>query len=405
MVWRSSDGVEWSASTLPTIGPDIDGLRALPFAVAGTDDLVVALGRPGLDVQQLIAEVLPEGYDPSALNQWGIRWGGPPFRVTVYGPLGIPVLDATAQDLGLDDEQLGPLFAEPQNTGVWLSPDGENWDVYALDNASVQSVVSTPQGTILATGHGGFGVASWDSSDGIVWREQSSPGSPDRVVSWSGGLIAVNSSVSTNVLKVSVTGQEWAPVDVSDLLSPELSWHVGDISAGDAGFTAIAHGIDRTPTFVEPDPVRLERGDIVLVTNRARSAVILSRDDEEILRIPSYLQTVPDDVRVDFVTETITFFEPGSESPLVTFTFDEIDQPQQVANPAIDIDDTQLLLHATDVTNWQAEPLDKAFGPDRQASMVRVANNRLVAVVTEQPAPWFAPPEPSVIELWSAPLP
>lgn len=86
-------------------------LRSWAQAVGGTDDATVVFGSAYPDIGALLRDVLPanlKGEDDAA--PLDIGWGGPPWAVNVYGPLGLTVFSATSEDLGLAEEEVRALL-------------------------------------------------------------------------------------------------------------------------------------------------------------------------------------------------------------------------------------------------------------------------------------------------------
>lgn len=407
-VWMPSDGGVWSELELPT---DVSGAPAgsrtyFQTAWAG-DELLLVFGGTHVDIEQILLDALPEAVRPAVGSyRYGMGYGGDPFHVTIQGPLGIVVFSATAEELGLSQEQVELL--EGQWTGtpvtVWSSLDGESWAKFEMEASSVNSVAAHPSGGLMMVGYGMRGEpATWTSSNGFEWEPGDSIGMPDSVIAWNGGLIGTRYAGSHPDLIHSDDGEEWESFGVDRLLANDLSWYFAAPSAGGTGAAVVAHGYDPSSESFEPAPVVLEKDGYTLTKASIGDTLVLERDDSVVLQVSSSSAQVGEGVNVDFETETITFSDPETDRALVTFTFEEIEQAEMAAFGGPE-PERHVVLFTQDGSEWSVQEMGRIVGEDRTVGPLLVTERGVIATTYASPNVTAGSPPAPDIDLWLASL-
>jgi hypothetical protein len=408
-VWMSSDAREWTELELPTeVSDEPVGSRTyLQTAWAG-DDLLLVFGSTYIDLQQIVVDALPETLQSeSGAYGYGMGWGGYPFQVTIQGPLGIVVFSATAEELGLTEEQIELLEGTAIETPVtvWSSSDGVAWARSELEANYVSAVTPDPSGDLLMIGYGpGGGEATWTSSDGIEWERQVSTDIPDTVVPWGGALIGTRNTGSHPDLVHSEDGVEWESFGVDQLLANDIAWYLDQTSAGEAGAAVIAHGYDSSVEGFGSEPVVLEKEGYTLTRDDVDGTLVLERDDVVVVQLTLYSGRVAEGVTIDFEARTITFLDPETNRPLVTFTFEEVAQAEMSAYGSPGAGERQILLFTRDGLEWSVQDMGDIVGRDRVIDTLLVDERGLIMATYVYPNVRAGPPPAPEVEMWVAPL-
>jgi hypothetical protein len=369
--------------------------------------LLLVFGSTYVDMEQILLGALPEAVRPAVGHyRYGMSWGGDPFQISIQGPLGIPVFSATAEELGLTEEQIELLEAPGIVTPVtvWSSLDGKTWATFDLEAGSVNAVAPDPSGGLMMIGYGMRGEpATWTSSNGFEWEPDASIGMPDVVVPWNGGLIGTRYSGSNPDLVHSDDGEEWESFGVDQLLSNDLSWYFGQPSAGGTGAAVVARGYDPSDESFEPEPVVLEKDGYTLTTETLRGTLLLEQDDSVVLELALHSGQVEEGVTVDFETETITFADPENNQSLVTFTFEEIEQAEMAAY-GVPGRERQILLFTQNGLEWSVQEMGRIVGEDRTVGTLLVTEHGVITTTYAYPNLRTGPPSAPDIEMWLATL-
>lgn len=404
-VWRSPDARQWSASQLPDDGASQPGTQTDLSAAGANDEVVVVFGNSWFDPDQVILDAVGEDF-PS----YGMSYGGPSGPFTLYGPLGIPVFTATADELGLTDDQLSLLFGDQGQEGstVWRSTDGASWITSEFDGGHVMSVTTNEDGELVALGYGMFGMEAWTSTDGVVWTSQSAVGEVDSLTPWNDGLGASRYLGRSAQLVYSDNGEDWETLGTEELLPDELSWSYYPLAAGEAGIAAVGHGYDESMDFdfAGPEPIVLEESGYTLTIDQERGSLIVADGNTEVLRLLMHSEQVHDEIVVDFPARTMTFLDPESGEALMTFTFDELEEAEQASFEGMEEGmDQQVFLFSPDGSAWSVQDVADFTGNEGSIDAMLVADDRVVAIVAEHSAIFPGPPSLPYVRIWTGLVP
>ena len=417
-VWMSTDGTSWSASELPTTEPAQPGSMTYMQAAGANDEAFVVFGSTFVNADQVIFDALPEQFKTDQGDPYGMGFGGPPFTATIYGPLGLAVFTATAEDLGFTEEQVELLMQggpfEEEGTTLWRSSDGQSWETSLIEGGQIEQVWTGSDGVLLASGYGFAGMETWTSVDGIEWDRQPATDEVNIRGPWNDGLIGSRYFGPGEELVYSPDGEEWSAMGAEAALPEELSWNYHPVTAGDAGIAAVANGydefMDMGMEFEEPEPIVLEKDGYTLTADQMRGRLVLTSGDDEVLSLFMHSERVHDEVVADFPAKTLTFLDPDTLEPLVTFTFQEIEEAEEAAFGAFGEmqevgGEQQVFMFSADGAHWTAHDLGSVFGEDQDVSELLVARDRVVAVVAQYEQNFSGPPVPPRVQLWTALVP
>ena len=416
-VWISSDGVSWSASELPMTAPAQPGSMTYMQAAGANDQAFVVFGSTFVNPDRVIFDALPDQYKTDQGDPYGMSFGGPPFTATIYGPLGIAVFSATAEDLGLTDDEVELLMRggpfEEEGTTLWRSTDGQSWESSLIEQGQIDQVWTRPDGVLLASGYGFAGMETWTSADGIEWDRQPATDEVNIRGPWNDGLIGSRYFGPGEELVYSPNGEGWSPMGAEAALPEELSWNYRHVASGDAGIAAVAVGYDEFMDggmeFGEPEPIVLEKDGYILTVDEMRGRLVLAAGEDEILSLFLHSERIHEEVVADFPNRTMTFLDPDTLEPLVTFTFDEIEAAENAAFGSFqDLEmgrEQQVFMFSADGARWSAQDLGGVIGDGQDVSGLVVAGERVVAVVSTFQQTFSGPPRIPSVQIWTALVP
>ena len=393
VVWTTSDGREWEERPLPSPGNTSTFFNVTPRSVAGTQDRIVVAGDRSLNVARVLGDQMPPGLDEAYYYP---VWTGPPWGVAVYGPLGILVFWVSAEDLGLDEEEIASLV-ESQNqrqATVWSSVDGWEWTSATLDGWLIQ-LLSTPEDELMAVIHD-TQTRLLTSSDGMTWTAlEPTWWEFGPVARWEGGLIRAG----TDDLLYWDDGPYWESFGVRELLPEFLGWWLHSVAAGPAGIAAVAVTRQFDPVGPTVEPLVIESGDYTLTVDETRNQLTVSHGEASVDWI-LYSGQVHEGIEIDFVRRTMSFHLPETEEA-ATFTFDELETAQAAwarENFFYSRGSHSVLLFSQDGEEWSLADLGPAVGEHGWIEEMLVTDTSVIAAVNRGTSTevWMGVPVPNV---------
>jgi hypothetical protein len=307
VVWRSTDGLAWSKETLPLPRPLEEGETAFLNAAVSRGRDTYIFGGMTTDFSS----------------------------ATVRAPFGLTVFTARFDDLGMPDDVIDRMREGGSSDGplMWRTdrPTGP-WEVSEFDATWVDQASVGEDGTIVATGFAENSQAMWVSTDGTTWVETPLDDRAGPVVWRDGLLAAVDNGLGTADVATSADGSEWDSTGVADLLPDSLDWFVRPLAVGEAGVGLFATGIERAgsgPTF--PGEAVLERDGYRLAYDFEEGDLTMSHVEsgETVFTTDSFNPAVSAPASIDFSAGTVTFHDPDTQDPLVTFSLLEMEAAEQ----------------------------------------------------------------------------
>ncbi len=408
-LWSSIDAEQWHESDLPGVPSVSDHFRTWIQAVGGTADVTVVFGSIYPDIGALVREALPAGLKSEDGDApLDISWGGPPWAVNVYGPLGLTVFSATSEDLGLTEEEVRALLggAGPGPTTVWTSIDGQAWTPAEVGIGYVSNIFEVG-GDLIVNGYGA-GNETWISPDGLDWERVAGVGGGLEFLNpWRNGFVAMRQQGPALDIAYSEDRISWEPFGVNEYLADGFSWWFQTLAAGEGGLATVVTGYDETGFVNEvPTPVVIEKDVYTLTIGANDGSVVLRSGVDVLLRLSTYSNQVYQEVMVDFRARTVTFLHPESLDPLVSFTFDEIEQAEAGAHEVgAFMQEEQLVAFTADGKTWTVESVAETFGDDALVETLYVTDNQVIAVVTERSSRFSRVPTAPNVVIWTAVIP
>jgi hypothetical protein len=118
VVWISRDARQWSVSELPIDGSSQPGTQIDLSAAGANDEVVVVFGNSFFNPEDLVRDAIEDEFGDLG-DFGGMGFGGPAGPFIVYGPLGIPILSATAEELDIDVESWSSPLAHLDPSTRW----------------------------------------------------------------------------------------------------------------------------------------------------------------------------------------------------------------------------------------------------------------------------------------------
>lgn len=414
IVWRSVDGIEWTATEIPT-DAESPYLTPSPTAAAVFGDRLAIAADYRLDQRALVTDHLTAaGIDVDLqMMSWNTRYGGEDgVQLTVSGPLGIPVLTTSLDEVGLTEQEHRWVMSgldRGEQSEIWVVDDSGSVETGTIPLMHVFTIVAQSDGTLFASGFGGAGLNDgFVSADGLQW-EPAEDANFGAAISWGDQLIGITSGPGLEVL-MSSDGQAWEESGVADLLPSQWGWHPVAMGAGSDGLAMTLEGQDSTspPPRVTNDATLTSDGATLRVDHQ-RSAYVLEIDGETHtwnMYQPGSAQ-VPEELEVDLTNGAVMYEDPETGETLAQFGFEELRRLEAGSRPVqfSDVIGHHALAFTGDGSGWEIRDLEPVVGDDSRVQLFEVGLRRLIAVVVE---PYLDPTQnvpPAGFEIWTAPLP
>ncbi|MFP4074668.1 MAG: hypothetical protein ACLFVZ_11590, partial [Actinomycetota bacterium] len=383
------------------------------------DRLAIASGYH-LDQRALVTDHLAAaGIDVDLpMMTWDTRYAGDDgVELAVRGPLGIPVLTTSLEELGLTEQEqrwvMRGLDREGQSEVLIVDGTG-NRESASIPLNWVTNMVSQPDGSLFASGFGGAELNDgFVSTDGLRW-EPVEDADIGRAISWGDRLIGVTNGPGLEVL-MSSDGQTWEETGVADMFPSQWDWHPIAMGAGPDGLAMTLEGHNTAGPLAgqareqqDHEHATLTSDGATLSVDHQRSAYVLEVDGETHTWNtfqPGSAQ-VPEQLEIDLDNEAVLFRDPETGETLAQFGFDELRRLETGSRSTefAEVIDHHALAFTADGSGWEIRDLDPITGEDSRVILIEVGSGRLI-VVTHDPVfdPTHAPP--AGFELWTAPIP
>lgn len=410
VVWRSSNGEIWAPETIASEA--VSGSRAFATSVGGNDRLLVVYGYLQFDPTEMLEERIEATYGVSVdLTEYGYspNFGPEDMTITIHGPLGLPVLTASADDMGLSEDERSTLQHGniDEESLVWASWDGGEWAQSQIEGLGwVNSIAARDDGSLVAVGWGNTGANIWVSYDGIIWEEERVHPEPSTIERWGDRFVGPDSIGDASIL-TSVDGIEWEETGVEQHLPRPIGWSIGPMAASERGIAAYAGGWHHVALSDDDfaDPPVLTDGDLAVTIDfqSGRLDVAFGEDTRD---ISLWGASVPDGLEVDLARELVVFSDPQTGEEWGSLTFGELRDAEANYWPHYrDANPLPVFLYSADGETWNLQGLEDELGVDSPyvATMEMTEDGRVVIVVQTEP---FAGPdgEPG-FGIWAADLP
>ena len=406
-LWRSDDGVAWQSELV-----EVD--ESLPHSIINTGALaaneegtVLSVNRQ-VDVGELIRERLRAAganFDLSQLG-WGQSYVDKEVRLIVTGPLGIQLMQLTAEDIGLTDQQIDELITGGGETEVslWIGRDGHKWETRAMPGVSwIESLTFDGQ-RLLAIGDTRTGRSTWASEDGgLSWTEiRMTNGDPYNVTRWGKRYVGLELGPGVDV-RVSDDGSTWEAMGIDEHFPHRFDWSGWGLTAAEGGIAFLADG-NRDLGGAEPTaPSVLTDDDATLRINSSSGNIELFSDGETFIW-GMWSDQPQDGIEVDLEAGQIHFRHPETGERLASFGIDELGEAERGFGQLPETSDEhfQALVFSSDGESWTIQDTETDFGESMRVLSLTVTNETVVALVLSWRNVYESEPG---FEIWTAPIP
>lgn len=386
-VWRTADGTAWTDDRIADSGS--------ATAITMHDGAIhIAAGDPGFGLPPL--PTVPLG-DPRL--GWSFSGGRDGLAVIVTAPLGLSLLELTAAEAGLTEDDLAALVDRPSSDEVEVWSDaGGSWRASLPPAFSVESLVVVPDGRLLATGNGSNGEAAWIRDETDSWTAVDI-GLADRVFrSEPDGVHGVR----VGAVGASPDGvSDWTWIDIDRVIPGTAEVFFSETASDGSTLTALVDaledGRDREPT-----PVLLIKDGYELRLDLARGRLLLRADATDLADIAIWnMEVNPAQFTGDIEQGTVTFIDPRTGRPGPTVGFDELIAMEDAA-----LDGLRQPLYAlatTDGRGFHVTATTEFLPLDHELDLLAPDGDTIIGVVIDNAG--LAAAEPPRLEVWTAPLP
>lgn len=421
VVWTSEDGTQWSMDEIATDSEN-PYLVSTPTAVTRTEDetlLVAAV--TDLDTPRLIEDRLGDiGIDIDMRGaDWRVQWAGEEGHVLhLDGPLGLEGTEIHLDDLDLDREErewVANGFDPAPRTDIWVKQLGASWQHSAIEGAhAIQSIVTGPEGSFLASGYGAIGPMVRASSDGLDWTSATDDSVPSAVSRWDEYLVGLAGNVRPDVL-VSADGRAWEALGLAEHFPLPISWAATTLGAGDDG---VAVAVEALQSVVPAEQVELpvlrtgtdvnltldlEEGTFVLETESSTFTWDMALPDETGVNQPG--------IEMNPGEQSVRFSDPSSGELLAEVPVAALEHAQAEYFADRFLRNThKALVFTPNGIDWTIQDLATEIGDEVVIAGLEVARGRVVAIVIESETPVLIRPSTTQrigtpFQIWTGEIP
>jgi hypothetical protein len=409
VVWESADAMQWVDSEVSAARGDHYNADVASAVGANESTLVVA-SNTRYDRERLLEDHLREvgvELDLSDLR-WNLQWlGEEGHQLIVRGPLGIPLLQQPIEGLSLSDQEREELLSElfvPLGTDLWVRGEDRVWRAGRIGDArSIDSILPSAEGRLVAHGSGASRRVVKISSDGVEWVPGNTSVSPREIEEWERGFVG---GINSPELMMSGDGSTWRAAGLSELFPNQMGWSPTALGAGDGGAAMLIRGSRPLPNLPQPmiQELTAEDGSVFTVDANGPGFEVFSDDGRRRWTLDGAALD-QGTIEIDPAGETLTLRDPETRDGLATFRFSEIERAEQAhAMATLLYDLSEALAFTPNGQEWVIQDMAPEIGDDTSVSLLEVTASRVVAVVRNTVAGFREDGLPG-FEVWSAPLP
>lgn len=403
VVWESADGLAWTPETLPLPRPLEPWESGFINTATSRGGVTYAFGGISTDFGSLITDYLPDeivdGVRNGTLNlQWSTS------SVTVKAPMGVTAYTARFDELGMPDDVIDLGRGLPsQESLVWRSDRSRPWQVSGFDATWVEQAAIDDNGTVTATGYGRDGPTMWVSTSGNTWEEAALDDRVGPIVLEDGLMAVVDNGLRTADVVVSAEGSDWESTGIADLLPDFLDWYIQPLAVGEAGVGFFAFTDQPGSRSTIPDAV-VERDGYRLIYSYGPGHLTMEdiESGETIFTTDTFNPAVSAPATVDLSAGTVTFHDPGTQEPLVTYALGELEALEQQALVAAYVPDgARGFVWSRDALTWSIQDTAEVMD-DFPVEELLITEDRMIAITME---PFFGGSRPPRVFPWLGLIP
>lgn len=338
------------------------------------------------------------------------RSGETDIELTLFGPLGVPAMNVTLEELGLSVEEqqwvIAGLTFAPE-TDAWVSDDVSRWHKGSIPADQIYSMVNRPDGSLVAIATGGADLpAIMLSADGIAWEPVDVETTPAVAQRWR-ELIVGRTDHSPGALLLSEDGLTWDRVDITDRFPMPIEWRGTARGAGSEGLAMTMEGRESGRRIRQTDvpTLRGEDGSVLSLDFRDGVVDLETNDTSYSYELNRGGVELPDGIGIDLERQVMMFGDPESGEVLAEHTFDELQRSerQYFASSFAQVQH-QALVFTENGSEWTIQDLAAELGSDSRVAHLEVGAGHVTAIVRNRTEVLDLNPH-SGFEIWSAEIP
>ena len=407
-LWRSDDAINWEMEVVP-VRDDSDYTVVFPTAVAATSDELVVTSQTQTNIDHLLNQrILDMGVDVDLTKfGWGYDQIDGETQFVVYGPLGLHLLEVTADELGLTEEEVESVTVGSAETdlSVWVRLEDSGWQKGIIGETGWVETLTFYGSRLFADGYGASGRETLVSDDGgLNWEQlEGDPARPIGVVRWGDGFVGMHQGGLVDIA-ISEDGLNWERANLDEHFPNQIGWAPSALSAGFGGIALTAGGWSYAegPTTPDPVPTLLTRDDVTLSLDHALGQIELAVAGE-VHKWRLYSDQSQDGIEVDLETHEVDFHDRATGELLASFTIEELMEAERSYGASLDMQESfQAFVFSPDGQRWTIQDVEEEFGDGIRVMSLAVTIDAVVALVGS----WnnLYGNEPG-LEIWTAPVP
>jgi hypothetical protein len=407
VLWRSDDGTDWHMTQIELVSGD-GSTEVFPHAIGGNGEIYLISGSGGSTPDPVYERLAAAVGDLVDLDDYG--WStdvvGEEITFIVYGPLGIPLVTMSADEVGLTSPEREQIIRDysgvRQTAHMWRSTDGVAWEETEIEEVEwIDSIASTPDGRLLAFGYQPFsGARIYRSPDGIDWEISSDVLQPYSVQKWGDLLVGIGGGVEPSVM-VSADADLWEDIRPADVFPRSISWQMDVLGAGPGGIAAQVTGWADGPMPDPGEPVILVADNGYELSLDFNAAIRLTSPDGED-QVWSTTGLTEKHAHADLATGEMVFTNQETGEEVARFDLEELMAAENEYWSNQDSGPTyNALVFTPDGSSWTIQDLQEV-AVDSYLQWLEVTNEHVVAVKV---ADAFDPDSDGGFEVWAAEIP
>ena len=373
-VWTSEDGHSWHESVV-----DPEGGWYIVSAGASPELTVVA---GAADRSRLLREALVERLGPI-----GARFRMDNYRVTrvtVHGPLGIPLAAYAVEDLGFDPSQFSDVL---DRTVVRAQTAGGEWVEGSFVNESIpERLLDRGDDGLWTVAYEGFGPRLFHTTDGVTWIDEG-PTRGYMISPWRDQLLVMTDQLE---IGTSPDNRNWSMRSIRQHLPDSSDWFPL-MGAGDGGVAIVAQSFNFPSVPEETD----HQGTDVEITHDGRTIrvsdsalTIFDADGAVVASASLWADTIDPNVSFDPERGEVTFTSLAEGKPILTLSLEELTEIEDLIareRPHSGLPHRWVLLTSPDACSWTVQELEIG---ERRVAWISILGDRIaLGVVGSIPDP------------------
>jgi hypothetical protein len=390
MLWESVDGATWEPIPLDSDPAWPAGSNVYVGPLVSNDDVTILFGSASISGYEAIGDRIVEHFGDVARD---LPWNHDQVsgEIVVYGPMGIPILTASPEELGVSETELNAVANGEGTTfpAAWIRGDDGGWERIDAEVDQVGYGFPGPDGRIWVVSYQQNGGV-YATADGVEWERLGGTemvGGAELAGRFGDFYVGTQWGAFGSHLAMSSDLRRWEPLGPVDLFPSDYAWNTYPVAVAPGGVAGIVNGYSTDQSSTYP-PIELTRDGYTLRTDPSRSSEItISRDEEVILRVGLWGSRLPEYVTIDLEAETFTFLDPLSDEPLTTFTFDELTEAETSnGNFYVQSSSVSAIVYSPDGVDWTLQDFSNILRGDGYVADLDINGEDILVLDLAPPA-------------------